>query len=139
MDTIFSRIVRGEIPCARVLETDRALAFLDINPVNPGHVLLIPKEAFASLAEVPDDLSAHLASLLPGICRAVKQATHADGLNVIANAGRAAGQTIDHMHWHIIPRFKDDQVNWPWPQGSYSGDGMEQLRSAIEQQLRAGV
>ena len=134
---IFCKIVRGQIPSARVLETDEAVAFLDINPVNPGHTLLVPKAHHAHLADLPDALAAHLASLLPRLCRAVRTATGADGLNVIVNNGRAAGQTVDHVHWHVIPRFHDDAVNWPWPQGQYAGDELGQMRSGIEQGLSA--
>jgi histidine triad (HIT) family protein len=120
--TIFTRIIHGEIPALKVLETDRALAFLDISPVNPGHVLLIPKAEYATLAELPAELASHLGSLLPRLCRAVKEASGAEALNVICNNGLVAGQTIDHVHWHIIPRFPADAVRWPWPHSSY-GEG----------------
>ena len=65
----------------------------------------------------------------------IRAATGADGLNVIVNNGRAAGQTIDHVHWHIIPRFQDDAVNWPWPQGEYVGDELGQMQFRIEREL----
>ena len=128
---LFARILRGEIPAAKVLETDGALAFLDIGPVNKGHVLVIPRAEAATLSDLPDDLAAHVGSLLPRLCRAVRHATGADGLNVIVNHGEAAGQTVPHVHWHIIPRFRDDAVRWPWPHDSYAGDELEQVRSRI--------
>ena len=128
-DTLFAKIARGEIPSAKVLETDRAFAFLDINPVNQGHVLLIPKDVYATVADLPDDLAAHLGSLLPRLCRAVKTATGAENLNVICNNGPAAGQTVFHLHWHVIPRFPDDAVRWPWPHSPY-GEGQSQAMLA---------
>ena len=128
-DTLFAKIARGEIPCAKVLETDRALAFLDVNPVNHGHVLLIPKDVYPTVADLPDDLAAHLGSLLPRLCRAVKSATGAEALNVICNNGPAAGQTVFHVHWHIIPRFPDDAVRWPWPHSPYD-EGQAQVMLA---------
>lgn len=134
----FCKIVHGEIPSARVLETDRALAILDINPVNKGHVLLVPKDHHANLPSLPDDLAAHTASLLPRLARALLAATGADGLNLIVNVGPVAGQTVDHLHWHLIPRHSHDAVHWPWPHVSYSGDEMNQLRSAIERELQSG-
>jgi histidine triad (HIT) family protein len=134
-DCIFCRIVGGEIPSAKVLETDDALAFLDIHPVNKGHVLLVPKVHHASLLELPEGMAAHAASLLPRLCRAVQAATGADGFNVIVNNGRAAGQTVDHGHWHIIPRFVDDPVNWPWPHSDYVGDELGQMQFRIEREL----
>lgn len=129
MSTLFAKIARGEISCAKVLETDRALAFLDVNPVNHGHVLLIPKDVYPTVADLPDDLAAHLGSLLPRLCRAVKAATGAEALNVIANSGPAAGQTVFHIHWHIIPRFADDAVRWPWPHSPYA-EGQSQAMLA---------
>jgi histidine triad (HIT) family protein len=118
-----------------VLETDEAIAFLDIHPVNLGHVLIVPKEHHADLTELSEPLAAHVGGLLPGICRAVRTATGADGVNVIVNIGRAAGQTIDHGHWHVIPRFIDDPVNWPWPHSEYVGDELGQMRFRIEREL----
>lgn len=132
---LFCKIARGEVPAARVLETDRALAFLDINPVNPGHLLLVPKDHHATLADLPDDLAGAAATLLPRLCRAVRDTTGAEGLNVIVNLGRVAGQTIDHVHWHIIPRFNGDAVRWPWPHFPYQGDELDQMRGRIEQAL----
>ena len=134
---IFCRIVRGEIPSAGVIETDEAIAFLDINPVNPGHTLLVPKPHYPLLADLPEPLAGTVCSLLPRLCRAIAAATGAEGLNVIVNSGRAAGQTIDHCHWHVIPRFNDDPVDWPWPHSEYSGDELAQMRFRIERELRA--
>src|SRR5579883_3411089 len=132
---IFCKIVLGEIPSARVLETDQAVAFLDIHPVIPGHTLVVPKAHYGHQGDLPDSLASHAGSLLPRLCRAIRAATGAAGLNVIVNNGRAAGQTIDHCHWHIIPRFDDDPVNWPWPQGEYLGDELSQMRFRIEREL----
>ncbi len=128
---IFARILRGEIPAATVLETDRALAFLDVNPVNHGHVLLIPKAEEATLSDLSDDDAAHLGSLLPRVCRAVREVTGCDALNVVVNHGEAAGQTIFHVHYHVIPRFRDDAVRWPWPHQSYPDGRMAELRDRL--------
>lgn len=134
-DCIFCKIIRGTIPSARVLETDQAVAFLDIGPLNPGHTLLVPRAHHATLGDLPDELAAHVGSLLPRLCRAVKSATGAAGLNVVVNNGEAAGQTIAHCHWHIIPRFPGDPVRWPWPQGSYSGDELAGMKARIAGEL----
>jgi histidine triad (HIT) family protein len=132
---IFCKIIRGDIPAAKVLETDAAVAFLDIQPVIPGHVLLVPKAHHANLAELPEELAAATAALLPKLCGAIRAATGADGFNVVINNGRAAGQVVEHGHWHIIPRFHDDPVNWPWPHGEYVGDELGQMRFRIEREL----
>jgi histidine triad (HIT) family protein len=132
---LFCKIVAGDLPSARVLEAAEAMAFLDIHPVNVGHVLLVTRAHFPTLAELPDDLAARAAALLPRLCRAVKAATGSDGINVIVNSGRAAGQTVDHVHWHIIPRFLDDSVNWPWPHSEYLGDELGQMQFRIQREL----
>ena len=134
-DCLFCKIIRREIPSAIVLETDAAVAFLDIHPVNLGHVLLVPKPHHATLIDLPEPLAAQVAPLLPRLCRAVQAATGAQGLNVIVNLGRVAGQTIDHVHWHVIPRFHDDPVDWPWPHSEYVGDELGQMRFRIEREL----
>jgi histidine triad (HIT) family protein len=134
-DCIFCKIVTGAIPAAKVLETPEAIAFLDINPVNRGHTLVVPKAHHPHLADIPDAIAAATGALLPRLCRAVRAATGADGLNVIVNNGEATGQTIDHCHWHIIPRFGDDAVNWPWPHSPYIGDELGQMKLRIEREL----
>jgi histidine triad (HIT) family protein len=135
---IFCKIAAGEIPSARVLETGHAVAFLDINPVNKGHVLVVPRAHHATLADLPEQAAAQAASLLPRLCRAVRKAARADGLNVIVNVGAVAGQTVDHVHWHIIPRHARDHVHWPWPHEKYAGDEMGRMREEIEKSLASG-
>jgi len=132
---VFCKIVDGEIPSARIFETGETVAFLDINPVNHGHTLLVPKAHHGQLSDLAEPVAAEVGALLPRLCRAIMAATGAHGLNVIVNIGRAAGQTIDHCHWHLIPRFVDDSVNWPWPHTDYSGDELNQMRFRIEREL----
>jgi histidine triad (HIT) family protein len=132
---IFCKIVAGQIPSARLLETDKAVAFLDVNPVNHGHTLLVPRTHAAQLSDLADAVAAEVGALLPRLCRAIVAATGAHGLNIIVNNGQAAGQTINHCHWHVIPRFHDDTVNWPWPHAQYAGDELGQMRFRIEREL----
>lgn len=134
---VFCKILRGEIPSTQVLQTEHAVAFLDINPLNPGHTLLVPRAHYSQIGELPADLAAAVGALIPALCRAVKAATSAEGLNVILNDGRLAGQTIDHCHWHVIPRHARDSVHWPWPQGKYRGDEISQMQARIEHELAA--
>ncbi len=132
---IFCKIAHGHLPSARVLDAPDAVAFLDINPVSHGHTLLVPKAHHSILSELPESAAASIGALLPRLCQAIAAATGAHGFNVIVNNGRAAGQTIDHCHWHIIPRFDDDAVNWPWPHSPYAGDELNQMRFRIEREL----
>ena len=103
-DTIFSRILRGEIPCARVYEDADVLAFLDVSPLSPGHTLVIPKEPAATLDQLSDAAAAAVGRVLPRIARAVMAATGATAYNVLQNNGAAAHQAVFHVHFHIIPK-----------------------------------
>ena len=115
---IFCRIANGEIPCAKIYEDDNVLAFLDLAPVHHGHTLVIPKSHYKDMLEVPSELGTHVFAALQKVAAAVMKATGAMGFNVMQNNGLAAGQTVFHIHWHIIPRFEDDGLNM-WEQGSY--------------------
>ena len=106
-DTIFGRILRGEIPCARVYEDADVLAFLDVSPLSPGHTLVIPKEPAATLDQLSDASAAAIGRVLPRIARAVMAATGATAYNILQNNGPAAHQAVFHVHFHIIPKYKD--------------------------------
>jgi histidine triad (HIT) family protein len=103
-DTIFKKIIAGEIPCHKVYEDEQVLAFLDINPVSEGHTLVIPKEPAATLDKLSDDAAAALGRVLPRIARAVLEATGATAFNLLQNNGEGAHQAVFHVHFHIIPK-----------------------------------
>src|SRR5262245_7671553 len=114
-ETIFSKIIRGEIPCHRVYEDDLVLAFLDINPLCEGHVLVIPKEPAATVDQLSDESSAAIGRVLPRICRAVIAATGVRDFNILQNNGAPAHQAVFHVHYHIIPKHPDGKglgVGW---------------------------
>ena len=113
-ETIFSKIIRGEIPCHRVYEDAAVLAFLDVNPLAPGHTLVIPKEAVATLDRLSDESSAAIGRVLPRIARAVLGATGAAAFNVLQNNGASAHQAVFHVHFHIIPRFEGHGLGIGW-------------------------
>lgn len=126
-DTIFSKIIAGEIPCHRVYEDDRVLAFLDINPLSPGHTLVIPKEAVATLGELSDESGAAVGRVLPRICRAVTKATRTSAYNILQNNGADAHQEVMHVHFHIIPKYADrpsgqDGLGIGWRPGKLDPD-----------------
>ncbi len=102
---VFARILRGELPCQKVYETDRVLAFMDIMPRGDGHVLVIPKAQARNILDVePDDL-AELMKAVQIVARAVKEAFSADGLTIQQFNESAGGQVVFHLHVHVIPRF----------------------------------
>ena len=106
-ETIFLKIISGEIPCHKVYEDDRVLAFLDINPLSEGHTLVIPKEPAETLDQLSAESSAAIGAVLPKICRAVLEETGAVSFNVLQNNGVTAHQEIPHVHFHIIPKYED--------------------------------
>jgi histidine triad (HIT) family protein len=114
-DTIFSKILAGEIPCHRVYEDEAVLAFLDVNPLSPGHTLVIPKEPKATLDQLSDESAAAIGRVLPRIARAVLKATGATEFNVLQNNGPGAHQAVFHVHFHIIPKTSEGKglgVGW---------------------------
>ena len=113
-ETVFAKIVRGEIPCHPVYEDELVLAFLDINPLSRGHVLVIPKASAETLDQVDDDTAAALGRALPRVARAVLKATGATAYNVLQNNGAAAHQAVFHVHFHIIPIDGDDGLGIEW-------------------------
>lgn len=118
-DCIFCKIVNGDAPGERLYETDLVLAFLDIAPVNKGHALVIPKAHYATVFDVPAELGNDIITAMQIVGKAVMGATGGTGLNVGQNNFRDAWQLVDHVHWHIIPRFADDGLRL-WPAQGYT-------------------
>ena len=130
MECIFCKIVEGKIPCSKVYEDKNTMAFLDINPTKKGHTLVIPKQHHATLVDVPDHLLHELIVAVKKIAPAVQAATNAQGLNFNLNMHPAAGQSVMHAHFHIIPRQDNDGLKL-WPQGKYDAGEMDQMTKKI--------
>ena len=113
-ETVFAKIIRGEIPCHRVYEDEHVLAFLDVGPLSVGHTLVIPKEPAVTLGELSDESSAAIGRVLPCICRAVMKATGASAYNVLQNNGSDAHQAVMHVHFHIIPKLDGKGLGITW-------------------------
>lgn len=103
-DTIFAKILSGEIPCHKVYEDDLVLAFLDINPLSVGHTLVIPREPAETLDRLSAESAAAIGKVLPMLSRAVMTATGVSSFNIIQNNGSRAHQEVMHVHFHIIPK-----------------------------------
>ena|SRR3989344_6194001 len=129
-DCIFCKIVRGEISSTKVYEDEKTLAFLDITPVNIGHTLVIPKEHFQSIYEMPESLLAETMKTAKKISRAVKKLP-ADGVNVTINNESAAGQVIFHFHVHVIPRLENDGFGLWHGRRPYQGGEMKKVAEKI--------
>lgn len=129
-ETIFSRIIAGQIPCHRIYEDVDVLSFLDIAPLSHGHTLVIPKEPARTLDELSDTAAAALGRALPRICRAVKRVTGCAAYNVLQNNEASAHQAVFHVHFHIIPKPDEVQgLGLRWPTGSLGADAAELARA----------
>jgi histidine triad (HIT) family protein len=136
-DTVFDKILRGEIPCFRVYEDEHVLAFLDIGPLSEGHTLVIPKERATTLDRLSEESAATIGRLLPRLCRAVMRATGCASYNVLQNNGSAAHQAVNHVHFHIIPKPNAHEgLGISWPAQPLEKDVAEDLARRIAEGVR---
>lgn len=108
MDCIFCDIAAKSAEAEIIFENEKVIAFLDINPVNYGHTLIVPKKHYDNFLTIPSNELAELSKLTQFIAGSVKRALKADGFNIISNNGLSAGQSVFHFHYHIIPRYEND-------------------------------
>jgi histidine triad (HIT) family protein len=107
---IFCRIAQKEVPASLVYEDEKALAFLDIRPLNEGHILIIPKEHYENIFDIPEQLITYMHGIVKRIAIAVEKATKADGISIIQQNGKAAGQEVFHLHVHVVPRYEGQKL-----------------------------
>jgi histidine triad (HIT) family protein len=131
MECLFCKIIAGEIPSNKIYEDDQTFAFLDIAPCNPGHTLVITKEHYSNLEEVPKEVLSHLISSVKMVGALIKDRLMVSGYNVQINNDPVAGQVIPHLHFHIIPRHENDGHKL-WRQGKYlAGEAEEIIKKLI--------
>lgn len=133
-DCIFCKIVAGEIPCTKIYEDDVVLSFLDIRPLNDGHLLVIPKEHFRNTHETPNEILSHMVVVAKKLSIATQKAVEADGMNIGVNIEAAAGQEVFHTHFHVIPRFEDDGYKM-WSRENKDGTDFEAIAQKIKNAL----
>ncbi|MFP4057451.1 MAG: HIT family protein [Candidatus Brocadiia bacterium] len=134
-ECIFCKIIAGDVPSECVFQDDHAVAFLDINPIAPGHTLLVPRKHCEGLLDAPADVLHAVIERAPRVARAVMKATEAEGFNLIQFNGSCAGQEVFHLHFHIIPRRPGDGVSFAWKQGSYGEGEMVALGGRIREAM----
>lgn len=115
---IFCKIAAGEIPSATLYEDADFRVIMDIEPASKGHALILPKEHYANLYELDDELAAKVLVLAKKMITKLTDIVGCEGYNIVQNNGAAAGQTVFHFHMHLIPRYKDDQVKVTWKPGT---------------------
>ncbi len=123
---IFCRIIAGEIPSTKIYEDDLVLAFMDISPINFGHILVIPKEHHNSSASIPENIAGRMFYVASRIGVACKRSLDYDGFNLHLADGTCAGQVVMHAHLHVVPRGLDDGFHWNWRQLKYESDAVRQ-------------
>ena len=119
-DCLFCKIAAGQIPSTRVFEDDLCVAFMDIGPVVPGHVLVVPRAHHDGITSTPPELAARLVQVAQRIAIAQKKALGADAVNVFTNDGALAGQSVFHTHFHVIPQFAGRHHDWNWASHPYA-------------------
>ncbi len=135
-DTVFAKIIAGQIPSHKVYEDAHVLAILDIGPLTRGHTLVIAKEPAETLGELSDESAAAVGRVLPRLCRAVVAATGVRDYNVLENNGAAAHQAIRHVHFHIIPKPSEAEgLGIGWPAAGLGRDAAE-LAARIRAEVR---
>ena len=133
-DCLFCNIAKGQEPSSKIYEDKHTYAFLDINPTNKGHTLVIPKKHFYNFYDLPDKEMCQMMVTVKKLAAVIKRAMNADGINIIVNNDRAAGQLISHSHVHIVPRFNNDGYRH-WKGAPYQMGAMEQVVKQIRKEL----
>ena len=134
-ECVFCRIVAAELPSSVVYEDESLIAFLDTSPLAEGHLLVLPRDHYAALTDMPPDLCGRICSALPAIARSVVAVTGAEGFNLLQSNGSVAGQVVNHVHFHLIPRATADGLGFRWKTNTYAAGRAQQLASEIQRAL----
>lgn len=130
-DCIFCKIANGEIPSKTLYEDERFRVILDLGPATKGHALILPKDHFSNLFELPDETAGEVMKLARRMAVQMKEKLHADGFNLVQNNGECAGQTVMHFHLHLIPRYEGDGQHILWKPVGTTQEELEQIKNAI--------
>ena len=128
---IFCKIANGEIPSRTLYEDEKFRVIMDLGPATRGHSLILPKEHYANLYEIPEDLAADAAKLAKKLAIRMTEKLGADGFNIIQNNNEAAGQTVPHYHVHLIPRYQNDGQHILWNPGEIPAEEMDEILNTI--------
>ena len=128
---IFCKIANGEIPSKTLYEDDKYRVILDLGPATKGHALILPKDHYANLYELPEDAASEVMKLAKKMAAQMTDKLGCDGFNLVQNNGEVAGQTVFHFHMHLIPRYKDDGQKIGWKPGEPSQEALEAISHQI--------
>lgn len=130
---IFCKIANGEIPSATLYEDDDFRVILDLGPASKGHALILPKEHYANLYELPEETAAKTMPVAKKMIGRMTKALNCDGYNVVQNNGEPAGQTVFHFHMHLIPRYKGDTVGLTWNMGKLTDETRDEILEKLKE------
>ena len=128
---IFCKIAAGKIPSETLYGDEDFRGILDLGPASKGHALILPKQHYANLYELPDELAEKVIRLAKKMVIAMTKALQCDGFNVVQNNGEAAGQTVFHFHMHLIPRYKDDHAGVTWTPGKLTDEVRDEVLAKV--------
>jgi histidine triad (HIT) family protein len=128
---IFCKIVSGDIPSSVVYEDEDFKAIMDISPASRGHVIILSKKHFDDIYELDDYVAGRVLIVARRIAIAMREELNCEGINFLQNNGEVAGQSVFHIHFHLIPRYKDDNVQMKWTPGKYEDGGALELSKQI--------
>lgn len=134
-DCIFCKIANGDIPSSTIYEDELFKVILDLGPAAKGHALILPKNHFDDLLTVDEETGSKALLLAAKVAAAMKKSLGCAGVNILQNNGEAAGQTVFHLHLHIIPRYENDDVNIDWNPGKPSSEELAALAESIKSQM----
>lgn len=135
-DCIFCKIAAGEIPSATLYEDENFRVILDLGPATYGHALILPKQHYANLMEVSDELAGKSMILAKKVVTAMTGLLPCDGYNVVQNNGEAAGQTVFHYHVHLIPRYRNDHAGILWKPGKLTDEKRDEILEKVRGKIR---
>lgn len=130
-DCIFCKIVKGEIPSTGVYEDEVVKVFLNINPASKGHLLVISKEHFENILDCSDEVLSHIIKISKKIAKLAKEKLGADAINIANNSGKEAGQEVFHLHFHVVPRYKNDGMKLDFIGKKDLEDDLEEIKRVI--------
>ena len=131
-DCIFCRIANGEIPSATLYEDEEFRVILDLGPASKGHALIIPKQHYADIYELPEEAAGRAFILASKMVKKMTKALSCDGFNVVQNNKPVAGQTVFHFHMHLIPRYEGDQVGLGWKMGKLTEEDKAEILEKMQ-------
>ena len=134
---IFCKIAAGEIPSKTLYEDEQFRVILDLGPAAKGHALILPKEHYANIYEIPDEVAASAMKLAKKMAGVITEKLNCDGFNIVQNNGVVAGQTVFHFHMHLIPRYKDDKAGFGWNTGELDETTKQEVLTKVLAKMEA--